>query len=121
MSQPVDLYVYRVVSLVVVDGDTVDAVLDLGHNVQISERYRLYGINAPEMKTDEGKAAKEAAQDWVESREGFPLYIQTIKYKTKDKEKKGKYGRYLAIVMDGEDRQLNQWMVATGHAAEKEY
>ena len=34
----------------VIDGDTIDAVIDLGFDVWVRERVRLYGINTPETR-----------------------------------------------------------------------
>lgn len=45
----------------VVDGDTVDAVIDLGFTISVRERFRLLGINAPEIhgpETPEGLKSK---------------------------------------------------------------
>lgn len=46
----------------VVDGDTIRLQLDLGWNVTYTARARIAGINAPEIKTPEGIAAKQYAQ-----------------------------------------------------------
>ena len=35
----------------VVDGDTIDAVLDLGFDILYRARIRLYGIDTPESRT----------------------------------------------------------------------
>ena len=43
-----NLYCYRATVLRVVDGDTIDVMLDLGFSVSLKERIRFYGINAPE-------------------------------------------------------------------------
>jgi len=55
----------------VVDGDTVDVILDLGFNVLHSVRVRLVGIDTPESRTrdlDEkarGKLAKKFLENWL--------------------------------------------------------
>jgi endonuclease YncB( thermonuclease family) len=44
------------------DGDTVYAQLDLGFDLTVYARVRVYGINAPELSTVEGKAARDYAR-----------------------------------------------------------
>lgn len=42
----------------IIDGDTVALTIDLGLYTYVRYSCRLYGINAPELKTQEGKDAK---------------------------------------------------------------
>ena len=93
----------------VVDGDTVDVILDLGFDVSYSCRVRLYGIDTPESRTrdkDEkarGKMAGAFLEEAIE--DGEKVVIQT-----KLKDSKGKYGRVLGdVVVD--DVNINQLMV----------
>ena len=93
----------------VVDGDTVDVVLDLGFDVSYSCRVRLYGIDTPESRTrnkDEkarGKMAGSFLKEAIE--DGEKIVIQT-----KLKDSKGKYGRVLGdVVVDGVN--INELMV----------
>ena len=93
----------------VVDGDTVDVVLDLGVDVSYSCRVRLYGIDTPESRTrnkDEkarGKMAGSFLKEAIE--DGEKVVIQT-----KLKDSKGKYGRILGdVVVDGVN--INELMV----------
>lgn len=44
------------------DGDTVDVKIDLGFDLTVYARVRIKGINAPELSTDAGKAARDFAQ-----------------------------------------------------------
>jgi micrococcal nuclease len=45
-------YVYRIKALVaVIDGDTIDLDLDLGFSLVLRQRVRLYGLDAPELRT----------------------------------------------------------------------
>ena len=99
-----------------IDGDTVDAEISLGCNVYITERCRLFGINTKEtygVKKDseeykEGMIAKEWLQDRIEGKE---VMIRT------HKDKKGKYGRYLAEIFIDE-KSINNEMVEKGLAVE---
>ena len=45
------MYQYNATLVRVVDGDTVDAMIDLGFDIQVKKRIRLAGINAPESRT----------------------------------------------------------------------
>jgi micrococcal nuclease len=59
------MYEYDAKVLRVIDGDTVDALIDIGFSVWVKKRIRLYGINTPESRTRDleekklGLAAKE--------------------------------------------------------------
>ena len=93
----------------VVDGDTVDVVLDLGFDIFHKCRVRLYGIDTPESRTrdlDEKARGKMAGSFLKESIDaGDKIVIQT-----KLKDSKGKYGRVLGdVVVD--DVNINQLMV----------
>jgi micrococcal nuclease len=93
----------------VIDGDTIDVVLDLGFDIFHKCRVRLYGIDTPESRTrdlDEkarGKMASAFLSDAINS--GNKVVIQT-----KLKDSKGKYGRVLGeVIIDGEN--INQSMI----------
>jgi len=59
------MYTYKITVDRVVDGDTIDANIDLGFDVSVKKRIRFMGINAPESRTRnaeekvKGLAAKE--------------------------------------------------------------
>ena len=99
----------------VVDGDTVDVVLDLGFDILYKSRVRLYGIDTPESRTrnkDEkarGKMAAAFLEDAINN--GKRVVIQT-----KLKDSRGKFGRVLGdVVVDGIN--INQSMIDNYHAA----
>lgn len=99
----------------IVDGDTIDATLDLGFNTYIKERFRFAGINTPESRTRdlEEKSRGLAAKKFVEEKipVGSTVIIET--------EKAGKYGRWLAVVYTlDSDISLNQMLLNEGHAKE---
>lgn len=106
------MYQYTATVLKVVDGDTVHLMVDLGFDIQRKDSFRLYGINAPEMSTPEGLKA----QSWLAGRLAATptLVVTTIK------DKREKYGRYLAKLWDGYGQgfSINEEMVAEGHAVE---
>jgi len=92
----------------VVDGDTIDVVLDLGFDILYKCRVRLYGIDTPESRTrnlDEKARGKMAGAFLKEAVEEGKVVIQT-----KLKDSKGKYGRVLGnVVVDG--KNINQLMI----------
>jgi len=112
------MYEYSAKVTRVIDGDTIDVTVDLGFHVQIRERLRLYGINAPEVRGVD-RPAGLAATAWLKeylTELDNEITIRTIR------DRKGKYGRYLAILVDNRDPQnsvdINQLMIKVGHAAE---
>ena len=93
----------------VVDGDTIDVILDLGFDILYRTRVRLYGIDTPESRTrdkDEkvrGKLASAFLQEAIDN--GSKVIIET-----KLKDSKGKFGRVLGnVIVDGIN--INQQMV----------
>tara|TARA_R110000796_G_scaffold132969_1_gene248505 strand:+ start:22 stop:444 length:423 start_codon:yes stop_codon:yes gene_type:complete len=93
----------------VVDGDTIDVILDLGFDIMFRSRVRLYGIDTPESRTrnkDEkvrGKMAGSFLKDAVDN--GTKVIIET-----KLKDSRGKYGRVLGnVIVDGVN--INQVMI----------
>ena len=110
-------YAARVVK--VVDGDTLDVVIDLGFDVHVKQRIRLVGVNTPESRTKDleekalGLAAKAYVEDWCDSC-SKDVFVKT------EKDGTGKYGRLLARVFADEDQQvcLNEQLIDSGHATE---
>ncbi len=103
------MYEYSCQVTRVVDGDTIDADLDLGFNIHHKCRVRLYGIDTPESRTrdkDEkarGKLAAKFLEDAISN--GNQTLIQT-----KLKDSKGKFGRVLgSVIVDGIN--INEKMV----------
>ena len=76
----------------VVDGDTFDCRLDLGHRILIDCRFRLYGVNAPERGQPGWQAATDALKKIAGDHLGDELAVVTWK------DKRDKYGRYIADV-----------------------
>jgi len=97
------------------DGDTVTVIIDLGMGISITERVRLYGINAPELRGAErvdGLKSRDALRKLILNKE---VRLETIK-----NDKKGKYGRLIGILYLG-DLNVNKWMVKNNYAVEKYY
>ena len=96
----------------VVDGDTVDVVIDLGFDIAYASRVRLYGIDTPESRTrdkDEkarGLISKDFLKSWLDKGD---VVIRTRK------DKKGKFGRVLGeMVVD--NININELMIEEHHA-----
>jgi len=112
------MYEYGCTVTRVVDGDTVDVIIDLGFSILHKCRVRLYGIDTPESRTrdkDEkvrGKLAGKYLKDAIDN--GDKIVLQT-----KMKDSKGKFGRVLAnIIVD--DININQQMILN-HLAVRYY
>lgn len=103
------MYEYRATLIKVVDGDTIDVTTDLGFHVRMEMKLRLYGINAPELTTTAGKAARAFLSDTL------PRTAWALKLKTQ-RDKQEKYGRYLATVFLTDGTNVNDLMVDQGHA-----
>jgi micrococcal nuclease len=95
------MYEYRARYVGNYDGDTIDLEVDLGFNIRHTIRVRLADVNTPELRggTKESKELAIEARDFVEETLGndHELIVRT------EKDRKGKYGRYIArIEVDGE-------------------
>ena len=103
------MFEYMATVLKIIDGDTVDLDVDLGFDVHAKMRFRLAGIDAPEMRTKEGKASR----DWLVRQ----LLVGSEVVVCTEKDRKEKYGRYLATIfpVDG-SMSINDKMVEVGHA-----
>ncbi len=98
----------------VVDGDTIDVILDLGFSVSYKSRVRLYGIDTPESRTrnKDEKARGKLASAFLSK--AIEIADQVV-IRTELKDSRGKFGRVLGtVVCDGED--INQGMVDGGFA-----
>ena len=107
------MYEYTIQSIdKIVDGDTIDIVIDLGFSIFSRQRLRLKGIDAPETLTKNeiekqlGNEAKEFVAVWMINQKN--LRIQTFK--------DDKYGRMLVEVFGDNDVCLNKLMIEEGYA-----
>lgn len=84
------MYQYNATIIKVVDGDTMHVSVDLGMDIANKTTLRIAHINAPEVSTPEGITAKSIASSLLPV--GTVVVINTIK------DKREKYGRYLATI-----------------------
>ncbi len=113
------LYHYSAEVNRVVDGDTIDVVLDLGFDVSLKARVRFFGIYAPESRTRDaeekmrGLESKAYVENWIDGHDGKIIIETSI-------DERGKFGRVLGRVLcpDGECDCLNDDMVEYGYATE---
>jgi micrococcal nuclease len=121
MSETKDPYVYRIKSVLkVVDGDTIDASIDLGFDISLEKRIRLAGIDAPESRTTN---LKEKAFG-LESKEWLKKALEDAKdilIKTEKPDSTEKYGRIIGhLFVNDQETSLNNQMIAEGYALEYE-
>ena len=105
-------FVYNARLIRVIDGDTIDAWIDLGFNISIKRRIRLWGINTPETRTRdlaekaEGIKAKTRLKDLLDHANGeFDLRSMGV----------DKYGRCLGEIHI-QDININRQLLAEGLA-----
>ena len=100
----------------VVDGDTIDVVVDLGFDIMFASRVRLAGIDTPESRTTD-KAEKILG---LESKEYLKKQLKDAKsvvIKTEKMNSSEKYGRILGwIYVNGETVSINDKMINDGYA-----
>ncbi len=100
----------------VVDGDTIDVLIDLGFDILFASRVRLAGIDTPESRT---KDLKEKALG-LEAKEYLKKALKDAKsvvIKTEKMDSSEKYGRILGwVYVDGNTVSLNDMMINDGYA-----
>ena len=116
------MYNYKIRPVKIIDGDTIDAEIDLGFDIKTKKRIRFMGINTPESRTRDleekarGLAAKDRLKNLLEGANTIQLNSHGV----------GKYGRCLGElhidVVDGQEcltlENVNQLLIKEGHAVE---
>ena len=109
-----EYYVRKVENIV--DGDTIDVLIDLGFDILFQSRVRLAGIDTPESRT---KDLAEKALG-IESKEYLKKYLKDAKsvvIKTEKMDSSEKYGRILGwVYVNGDTESLNDKMINDGYA-----
>jgi micrococcal nuclease len=100
----------------VVDGDTIDVLIDLGFDILFQSRVRLAGIDTPESRT---KDLREKTLG-LESKEYLKKALKDAKsviIKTEKMDSSEKYGRILGwVYVNGDTVSLNDMMINDGYA-----
>ena len=113
-------YIYRAKLDRVVDGDTVDALIDVGFDIWFKKRIRFMGLDTWESRTRDleekkkGLAAKERTKELLEKVSTKSGYFRLKSHGL------GKYGRVLGEIFimdkDGKQWNVNKTLIAEGHA-----
>jgi len=109
------MYEYKITEIVkIVDGDTVDLIIDLGFNILCKERIRLNRVDTPESNSKDEKEKLLA----LEAKEFLSLWLTNqndLKIKTA---KDDKYGRYLGEIYGDQHLCINDLLIEKGYAWE---
>ena len=116
-KKEISKYEYKAKLVRVVDGDTCDALIDLGFNTWVKKRIRFKGVDTWECRTREldekkkGLAAKAFTKDLLENSDDgkFSIISHGV----------GKYGRVLGeLFVKGHEKSVNELLKENGHAYE---
>jgi len=115
-----DKYIYRAKLDRVVDGDTVDALIDVGFDIWFKKRIRFMGVDTWESRTRDleekkkGKLAKARTKELLEKVSSKSGYFRLKSHGL------GKYGRVLGEIFimdkDGKQWSVNETLISEGHA-----
>jgi len=105
-----DMYTYNFNATRIVDGDTIDGIIDLGFGIKLDHRVRLMGMDTPETRTKNknekiiGNLAKQRVKDLIHN-------ALTITIKT-HLDTAGKFGRILGeLFIDNQTISINQLLI----------
>ena len=117
MGKKIEKHNYSAKLVRVVDGDTCDAMIDLGFNVWVKNRIRFMGVDAWESRTRnkeekvKGLAAKAYVKDLLENSDEGKFLLKSHGV--------GKYGRVLGeLFVKGHETSVNELLKENGHAYE---
>lgn len=102
---PVPNYARNASCIRVIDGDTIECMVDQGMRDYTRDKFRLARINAPELKTPAGQDARDFLKRLLT---GKQIVIET--HKTE------KYGRWLAEVWTQDGTNVSDALLGAGHA-----
>ena len=112
-----DPYIYRIKQILkVVDGDTIDASIDLGFDISLEKRIRLAGVDTPESRTADANEKKYGLQskEWLKHK---VENAEHILIKTELPDSTEKYGRIIGhLFVNDQESSLNDQMIVEGYA-----
>ena len=115
-----DKYIYRAKLDRVVDGDTVDALIDVGFDIWFKKRIRFVGIDTWESRTKDLEEKKKGLEAKARTKQLLEEVSNKRGYFRLKSHGLGKYGRVLGelFIMDGSGKQIsiNETLIAEGHA-----
>jgi endonuclease YncB( thermonuclease family) len=112
-------YTYKVLEIIkVVDGDTIDCRISVGFGVDMTFRFRVFGIDAVEKRDPLGPAATEFSRFWLGRALLIgPLYVTTHKSsETTTGIGDGAFGRWLGDFHNAAGEHLGRELVDAGYA-----
>ena len=110
------MYEYNAKLSKVIDGDTIDANIDLGFQTFVKQRIKLYGVDTPQSRSKDEKEKEEGIKAKNRLIELLPreFKVRTVL------NKRGKFGRVLGYVYapnpDGTEININETMIKEGYA-----
>lgn len=104
-------YLYNAKVTKIVDGDTIDAMVDLGFTVFVKIRFRLAGLDTAEMNSSDPNLRAEAKKA-----KQFLVDLILDKDVTIESTELDKYGRWLAIVHLHNGTCINEELISEGLA-----
>jgi micrococcal nuclease len=112
-----DPYIYRIKQITrVIDGDTIDADIDLGFDISLTKRIRLAGVDTPESRTSDANEKKYGleAKEWLKHKVENAGHILI---KTELPDSTEKYGRIIGhLFVNDQENSLNDQMIIEGYA-----
>ena len=116
MAKKMDKHIYSAKLQRVVDGDTCDALIDLGFDTWVKKRIRFFGVDTWESRTrnleekKKGLAANEFTKDLLENSDEGKFLLKSHGV--------GKYGRVLGeLFVKGHEQSVNELLKENGHAS----
>lgn len=112
------MYHYKAIVTNIVDGDTFDAVLDLGFGISFKQRFRVDELDTPETHRPKSQAEREhgeaATEKAISLLSGKEVHIQS-------KKKPGIYGRFSAVITLPDGSDYTETMRAAGFEKRESY
>ena len=113
-----NLYIYKAHILRIIDGDTIEAEIDLGFNLTFTGIFRILDLDTPETYRPKNDAEKEHGQQASAFAKEL-LLNKTVTIQTYPKV--GIYGRYLAHIILSDGRDFSDIMIGQGYQKRKSY
>jgi len=117
-----DKYIYRGKLERVVDGDTIDALIDVGFDIWVKKRIRYTGIDTWESRTRDLAEKAKGLEAKARNKELLMEVSEKAGYFRLKSHGVGKYGRVLGEIFiqdkNGKQYNINETLKTEGHAYE---